>query len=204
MIAKQSANLTKNPTIKYSCGIDVGEKNMAISFVDKVPESLNVVCYKGSPELMCRYEIATGEEPEMISADRSNDKYLAFASLLDKIREFNYTETLIIEMQLSQNKSNMTRLEGILFGYIVGRYPNIRVCLSGSTIRNKFLRDKLNGYNVEEIDIPRVAQTKKASLQYVYLYYADIWEYLIGKDKIDDICDSVVYADIAYEKLQTK
>jgi len=186
----------------YTCGIDIGVKNLAISFVPTL-SGKSIISYKGPIECLLRFE-----EDEDIKEFRMNGKsashHECYTMLLEVIPEFKDTISTVIELQLAMNKSDMSRLDGVAYGFLKGRYPNMTVNLNASTIRNKFITDSIGSADTSEISLPRGYPTSKTqSFLFVghkfpmhYAYIQQISEI----DKIDDICDSVVYACLALVK----
>jgi hypothetical protein len=188
--------------IQFCCGIDIGVKNLAISFAEwgATEGEPTVISYKGTMESIDRFSEGDETQTMTISGKRlsHHDSYI---TILESIPEFRYTVSTVIEMQLAMNKSDMSRLDGVAYGYLRGRYPTMTVSLNGSTIRKKFITDAITGTNVSEIFIPRsYPDTKHPSFLFIGSKYPGYYRFIRdcpGVDKLDDLCDSVVYASIA-------
>lgn len=195
-------------TTHYTCGIDIGTKNLCISFTPLVtpitPETI-VISYKGSLETISRYE--TGEEVSIVlQLSKKESSHEAYIKILQAIPEFKDTKVTVIEEQLSMNRGEMARLDGVTYGFLRGTFPQMGVFLHGSGIRRKFIMDSLATKDVSNVVIPRgYPDSKELSFYYVGCLYADHYEYIQLfpdlKSKMDDICDSVVYACFARTKL---
>lgn len=194
--------------MEFTCGIDIGMKNMCITFVS----DRCIVVYKGSPLLMERLEKINGVEPicEEIQAfpprtlKKDIDHRKGFINLMSKMSEFAKTRSTVIEMQLAYNNTEMSRLDGIAFGFLNGRHPSMVVNINASTIRKGFITKALAGVDVSGVTIPRgLKDTKLASCQFVGARYPEFYAIIISiVDKHDDICDAVVYACIAAQHVR--
>ena len=195
-------------TTHYSCGIDIGTKNLCISFVaiaaQATPDAV-VISYKGSLESISRYE--TGQEASVVlTLSKRETSHEAYVKILQAIPEFKDTKSTVIEEQLAMNKGEMARLDGLTYGFLRGSFPTMSVHLHGSGIRRKFIMDSLANKDVSNVVIPKgYPDSKELSFYYVGCLYADHYEYIQLfpelKDKMDDICDSLVYACFAITKL---
>jgi hypothetical protein len=123
----------------------------------------------------------------------------AFVNILEAIPEFSQTTSVVIELQLAFNRGVMSRLDGIAYGFLKGRFPSMDVSLNASTIRKRFIEEELEGIDTSNYMIPRgYPATKIPSILFVAVSYPPHYDYIrSNNDKIDDICDSIVYAGIA-------
>jgi hypothetical protein len=191
---------------RFCCGIDIGVKNLAISFVEYIPIGTKreplVASYKGTMELMRRF--VEGMEVESLSlAGGRGLNHDSYIEIFEAIPEFANTISTVIEMQVVMNKSDMSRLDGVAYGFLRGRFPSMDVNLNGSTIRKKFTTEGIaqSAVNPDEVIIPRGYPTSKhQSFLFVgctfpshYIFLQSLQEL----DKLDDVCDSLVYASIA-------
>ena len=191
-------------TQSFTCGIDIGTKNLCISFISA--GELRVISYKGSLSSVFRYE--TGQESNEIIALSKRDtvhSHEAYVKILKVIPEFRDTTSTVIEEQLSMNKSNMARLDGVTYGFLRGMFPQMGVYLHGSGIRQKFITEALSNEDVSKVVVPRgYPGSKELSFYYVGCLFQQHYEYIHLfvelRDKLDDICDSVVYAGVARTK----
>ncbi len=183
----------------FACGIDIGTKNLSISFVS-LDDKRQVISYKGTMELMSRYEEGVDTQEFEISGRKlsNHDVYIA---ILETLPEFKDTVSTVIEMQLAMNKSDMSRLDGVAYGFLRGRFPSMMVNLNGSTIRTKFIANEIAPYETRDVLLPRgYPATKTPSFLFVGCIYPSHYAYIRAEpsiNKIDDICDSTVYASIA-------
>jgi hypothetical protein len=194
--------------LHFTCGIDIGTKNLCISFVPigepGIPTA--VTSYKGSLESVSRYETdEQGVEVIRLSKRDAAVSHEAYIKILKAIPEFSNTLSTVIEEQLSFNKSNMSRLDGVTYGFLRGSFPQMGVYLHGSTIRQKFITDALAQQDISRVVIPKgYPESKELSFYYVGCLFQEHYEYIHLftelRDKLDDICDSVVYAGVARTK----
>lgn len=203
-----SSSISKSPVTSapsFACGIDIGTENLAISFVEislgmEDDEQPRIISYKGTLNNVSRFE--EGIEVTTIStAGMKLSPHDAYVFILNKIAEFAHTTYTIIELQLAYNHSVMSRLDGVAFGFLKGKFPTMEVSLNASTIRKKFISDCVSEEEAQSVFIPRgYPPTKQPSMLYVGAkhpsHYAFI-QTMADIDKIDDICDSIVYASIA-------
>jgi hypothetical protein len=134
-----------------------------------------------------------------------NDMCEAYVAILETIPEFGNTVSAVIEMQLAFNRSEMSRLDGIAYGFLCGRYPDMSISLNSATIRKKFIADRLTDED-EGIVIPSgYPAAKRPSMVFVCAKLPSFYRHVMrNEDKIDDICDSLVYASIAAESYRVK
>ncbi len=176
----------------YCCGIDIGTKNLGISFVsDK-----EIISYRGDPHEMLRYEF-----DKNIIKITSNDKceYKSLITLLNTIPEFDNTYKIGIEKQIAFHNAEILRIDGIIYGYLSAKYPNI-VEYSSPKSRlnccNKLLEEYPEG---QKVKIPKksIREQKIPSLKVIGYLYPDFYDFIFDKvddEKLDDICDSAIYA----------
>lgn len=194
--------------LSFSCGVDIGEKNMAFGFVNRWGR---VVHYKQIGDTPNYKRTEVDQTDIILSPENPENQYDALIKVLEAIPEFKETNEVMIELQLAKNNSNMSRLDGMIYAFLRGRYKDIKVTLNSSTIRKKFINDRFTaeGIDIESVDISKALkpsnQAKIDSLKYVNQFYPEVWDYNCisengNKVKMDDICDTVVYADLAYAK----
>jgi hypothetical protein len=201
----------------FTCGIDVGTVNMCVSFVSnkgrivvyygpvlRKPGSheahMVVLRYPAEPdELLCAYPRGT------LVKDMSD--YHGFVRLLRQMKEFVSCSCVVIESQVAMNCAKMSRLDGILFGYLSG--IGIRAEYKGGGCRDGFVGKALVGVDTSEVELPKLKSrrgkakeddVKKSSYQYVGHKYPEFYAVMMDNksiDKYDDICDSILYANIA-------
>lgn len=180
----------------YACGIDVGTQNMAISFLS---DKEDIITYLGSLLEMTRYELDKEIQIVKSEAKKSDTDYKAMIMILNKIPEFAYTSSVVIELQMSVNCAKMSRIDGIVFGFLCGKFPSMVVNLSSPVVRKKFITERITGTDMSELALKKsIKETKILSFQFVYAKFRKYYDYMqsvIGK--LDDMCDSVVYASIA-------
>lgn len=208
ILSKKPARASVATTSNFTCGIDIGTENLAISFIeitmgDAVPR---IISYKGTLNDVLRFEM--GEETTKLTpAKLSRGKlhqHEAYVAILSIIPEFSQTTNTVIEMQLSCSKSLMSRLDGIAFGFLKGSFPSMSVSLHASTIRTKFISDRVSEEETNRVKIPRGYRTTKLqSIAFVATKLPAYYNFIEENpeiNKIDDICDSIVYAAIAIVK----
>lgn len=189
-------------TPSFTCGVDIGTENLAISFLEITyrDESPRIISYKGTLDRVLRLEENT--ETDVIAHEstkkRGTQSHEAYANILSAIPEFGQTTCTVIEMQLAYNHSVMSRLDGITFGFLKGRFPTMDISLNAPTIRKKFISERVGD---ESVHIPRgYPATKQQSMFYVGVKHPSYYAFIQSSEeigKIDDICDSIVYASIA-------
>lgn len=186
------------PSMSLACGIDIGIENLAISFVElRDGDHVRVIAYKGTLRQVLRFE--QGQEVSVINVPTGLQPHIAYLTLLESLPEFCHTVSTVIEMQLASNQSVMSRLDGIAFGFLRGRFPSMSVSLNAPGIRKNFITERIDDGST--VTIPKgYPATKYPSMVYVGTKYPEFYEYIMTHSqlsKIDDICDSIVYASIA-------
>jgi len=193
--------------MQFCCGIDIGVKNLAISFVEYVPDSVKerfVVSYKGTLEVMQRFVKGLETETFVVPGGKKMSHHEAYVNIFEMIPQFAQTVSTVIEIQLAAGRSDMSRLDGVAYGFLRGRFPSMDVHLNGSTIRKKFTAERItqSGVNPDEVIVPRgYPETKHQSFLFVGCVFPSYYAFLLslaGLDKLDDLCDSIVYASIAF------
>lgn len=183
---------TKSSETVYTCGIDIGSVNFAVAFVSL--DQKTALCYKGDLTMLVRYGGASGYA---MAEDSAKTDYERICDILGQIPEFINTAAVVIELQVVMNRQSMSRLDGIVYGFLKGRYPSITVLYNAAGIRAKFISDSLVGVDTSKIEIPKVAATKVESLRYTAAKFPELWNAIKQKPKLDDFCDAVVYAGVA-------
>jgi hypothetical protein len=188
-------------SVQYTCGVDIGTENLAISFIEVSWRSAppRIISYKGSLSKVLRFE--RDVETTVISQSGKAGPSEDYVGILCAIPEFSQTVQAVIEMQLAFNHSAMSRLDGVAYGFLRGRFPSMVVSLNAATIRKKFIAEQLGNEDISNYMIPRgYPATKVPSIFFVAVRNPPHYEYILSNreiDKIDDICDSIVYASIA-------
>lgn len=177
--------------------------NMSISFVNI--KTKDVICYIGSCTEMYRYQanVQTNilEVPSKKRPSKA-DECLYLVALLSNIDEFKQTSIVHVEKQPGVAKKEMCRLDGIIFGFMGGMgiecvYVDARVRVSYAI--SEFERIKAgNEANTEELFKASKTSIKSPSIALWKEKYPLFYAYIIELDlkKIDDIADSIVYADM--------
>jgi hypothetical protein len=197
---------------EFSCGVDIGEINLAIAFVS--PDG-RVINYRGAithakatsthPDIsphLTRYEI--GVEPSTVVPPKRLPEHACLVQFLQSIVEFNHTKYSAIEMQLASNTAAMSRYDGIIYGWLIGRFPNMLTTLNGSTCRKRAVEGFFTkaGLDINGVVIPAVIkknESKINSYKFVKTFHPESWEYFqLMQLKMDDVCDTLVYAAIAF------
>lgn len=201
MIEKEIEKSVKNNLV-YFCGIDIGEKNIAISFIDT---EKNIVSYHGSPSIMYRYEI--DKDVVIIECPKKTQYPENLISILYAIKEFNNSVKIFIEKQPGIASREMCRMDGVIFGFI-SRHVKICEYIDPRT-RISFAEKKINNFTSEITDsiiVPKsIKKTKVSSYIFVKGAFPKFYDYICAEaDKSDDILDAVIYAFIAFESAGKK
>lgn len=186
---------------EYSCGIDIGTVNFGICFVS----SSEIIGYMGTLQKFTRYQV-TKEKLEIVpefseKIDEISSNYSIFIELLSSIPEFEKTFRVVVEKQISQHNAEILRLDGIVYGYLSGRYPNMRVEYMSPQMRisesNKII---LAHPECEDTKIPKTFRKQKIFSMKILGYLDPNFYNLLIQEiedlKIDDLCDSFLYAII--------
>jgi hypothetical protein len=203
MTSVEKKTCVQRPTL--ACGVDIGTQNLAISFVGVGVSEGCVISYKGTLNEVRRFEedqetavLKFGTKSKRPS---TNDICEVYVSILESIPELDYTVSTVIEMQLAFNRSEMSRLDGIAYGFLKGRFPGMKISINAATIRRKFISDRVSEDEESVVVVPRgYPATKHQSMVFVCTKMSSFYRYITQNediDKIDDICDSLVYASIA-------
>lgn len=187
-------------TKEYSCGIDIGTKNLGFCFV-----SLNtVIGYRGTSEKMLRYE--TGKEILEISAPENENEifseYKQLITILNLIPEFEKTFRIAIEKQISHHNAEILRMDGIIFGFLSGKFPDINIEYFAPQKRISESEKIILTFPDSDIFTPpikSIREQKIPSLKITSYFFPDFYSFIlenIDDKKLDDLCDSLVYAII--------
>lgn len=176
---------------EYSCGIDLGTENLGICFFSDE----EIIGYRGSPFLLKRYQVGV----EIIDyVAKSTDIYDAVIEVLDMIFEFENTREVRIEKQLPKHNADMIRIDGIIFGYLKSKCKNVEY-ISPNT-RMSFM-DSLMGRNpesqVEGLPVKKYKDSKIPGMKITKYFYPEYFNFIAKhaeEGKLDDLCDSLIYA----------
>lgn len=187
------------------CGIDIGNKNMALSFIT---EDNEVITYKGEVDgkNSFLYRYVQDEEPKKIDLVRCVDVPRDICMLLAIIPEFQETSKVYIELQVNMHNAGILKLEGVIIGFLIGRYTRMQVESCSSVKRTNFATKYINAKGESSIKIvgspPKTKHNTMYMVGHLYLDFYNFMlqfvkceEYCIGK--MDDVCDTIAYAYMA-------
>jgi hypothetical protein len=181
---------TMKEQIGFHCGIDIGFINLSFSFLHS---NGKVISYVGSVDEMIRFE--EGIEPSVVELECSKTtlKHERLFLLLDSIIEFNQCINFIVERQPSLASAEGCRLDGLIMGYLRGKK------LNGSYL------DSRTRQSFTEASCPETStdvKKKQFSISFVAQKFPSFFSYVQSKrKKVDDICDSLIYAYMSSEAL---
>lgn len=181
--------------MNYSCGIDVGTKNLGICFVS----SDRVIGYRGELNKIYRYEAE-----KLICVLEANGKtdHVNLIQILSMIPEFEKTFKVSIEKQMAQHNAEILRIDGIIYGFLTGRYPNIAVDYISPQKRKSEAEKILSLYpEAQNVKLPKrtFREQKLPGMKITGYFYPEFYQYIkdeIDDNKLDDICDSLIFAII--------
>ena len=166
-----------------------------------------IIGYRGEISSLKRYE--TGKQTLIIKPQQKNpceislgDDYSDLVNILEQIPEFANTFNVSIEKQVPFHNAEILRIDGIIFGFLSGKYPkaNVRYITPQARLSESSAIIK-NFPEIEEIKTPKgytgKKDTKIPGLKIVRFFYPEFYEHIsteMEDDKLDDICDSLVYA----------
>lgn len=187
------------------CGVDIGNKNMALSFITEDDE---VITYKGEVDgknsFLVRY--TQDEIPTKIEIQKCIDVPRDICQLLAMIPELSCTTRTFIELQVNMHNAGILKLEGVIIGFLIGRYPRMQVDSCSSVKRTSYASKFVAQRGQSEIRIVGSPPKTKHDTMYVVghlfkpfyefmLEFVKCDEFCIGK--MDDVCDTIVYAYMA-------
>jgi hypothetical protein len=182
--------------IGFHCGVDIGFGNLAITFLGmNGPFEGRIVSYIGSVDEMLRLE--QGVEPSVIHSEQPKNTPMCekVFELIDNIPEFKAVVHFIIERQPSLASAEGCRLDGQMLGYLRGK--GLNGCYLDSRTRQNFTERECPEVSVE-------AKKKQFSISFVVQKYPTFYAFIKDKrKKIDDVCDSLIYAYMSSEALSS-
>lgn len=190
------------------CGIDIGTENMCLSFIT---EDDQVVCYKGKNNNKACYLVryAYEEEPTVLSVavTSKSDYYHNICYMLALVPEFKNTIRVFVELQVSMHHACILKIEGAIIGYLLGRYPSVQVESCSSQKRTSFAKKYVEVHGTPDVRLYGVVRNTKTETMYMAAslypeFYSFITQFCDKSlqwyvDKMDDICDTIVYAHMA-------
>lgn len=188
-----------------TCGIDIGNKNMALSFIT---ENGEIITYKGevNGKNSYLYRYVLDEEPKKLELQKCVDVPRDICMLLAMISEFKDTKRTFIELQVNMHNAGILKLEGVIIGFLIGRYNNMDVDSCSSAKRtnfaSKFIKDK-GASPITIVGSP--PKTKHDTMHMVGHLYTDFYNFMLefvksdeaAIGKMDDVCDTIAYAYMA-------
>ena len=175
----------------FHCGIDIGDINLAITFLDR--NTGRIVSYIGSVDDMMRIEEGTETIMLQLNCPKTTLKHDRIFLLFDSIVELNTTINVIIERQPSLASAEGCRTDGLIMGYLRGK--GLSCCYLDSRVRQSFTESVCDSLST-------TAKKKEFSISFVIQKYPSFLDYAKSKrKKIDDICDSLIYAYMSSEAL---
>lgn len=201
-IKEQKIKYSPNFFPEYSCGIDIGTSNFGICFVS----SGEVIGYRGSLEKFTRYQVSKENFQITAETQKKSDEifseYAIFTELLGLIPEFEKTFRVGIEKQVAFHNAEILRIDGIVFGFLSGRYPNIKVEYISPQTRMSESKKIMSEYpECENVKIPKKSfREQKIPGMKITGFFEPVFYKLLMEEvedsKIDDLCDSFLYAII--------
>lgn len=183
---------------KFTCGIDIGTKNMGFCFVSKN----RIVAYRGTVFEFYRYEI--GKKTELFKRKDDEDFCNGLVEMIFSMKEFDNTTSIRIERQLALHNNEILRYDGIVYGTLRGKYPKANVVYIAPRSRTSALEKVIDQYNEfldKEINKSYKA-TKVPSLIITKNFFPTFYELIVEEiddKKLDDICDALIYAILETE-----
>lgn len=175
----------------YVCGIDIGTKNLGICFFS----SKEIIGYRGSLFHLIRYQLDT---PLIDYKSKSENMYESLIELLEMIHEFEHTIAIKIEKQVPFHNSEVLRIDGIIYGFLKS------VCKSVDYVDSKRRMSFMKGICTIDPDCDKTVLPNKTyrpqkipGMKITKYFYPDFFELLeknVEDGKLDDICDSLIYA----------
>ena len=188
------------------CGIDIGKENMALSFIMPNEE---VITYKGAVNGKKSYLIryAQDEEPIELRLVRVIDTYRDICCLLSMVDELKHTTQTYIELQVCMHNSSILKLEGVILGFLLGRYTRMQIASCSSIKRTNFANAYVKKHNITGRHIVGNPPATKVNTMYMVGHlFPDFYDYLLqfvnrssewDLGKMDDACDTIAYAYMA-------
>jgi len=181
----------------YSCGIDIGTKNLAMCFFS----GQRMIGYRGDISYLNRYEL---DKPVQkicgdLQEENISSKYQCLISLLRKIPEFDNCFLINIEKQLPLHNAEMLRIDGIIFGYLSTLSSCTKVQYISSQTRSNYSENILKKFEDCKKTIIKKKPSKEqkiAGIQITGYFFPEFYEKLVETvedEKLDDICDCVIY-----------
>jgi len=187
------------------CGIDIGNKNMALSFITDENE---VITYKGvvdgKDSFLYRY--VQDEEITKIELSKSVDVPHDICMLLALVPELRDTTRTYIELQVNMHNAGILKLEGVIIGFLIGRYTQMQVDSCSSRKRTCFATKYVTQHGKPSIKlIGSPPATKHDTMYMVGSLYPEFYDFMLqfmksGEydiGKMDDVCDTIAYAHMA-------
>lgn len=191
------------PDSEWYTGIDVGQVNLGISFFN----GHKLISYRATPNGIYKYDIEH-ETPMMIDFKydmQSPDDLKTLYAVLSFIPEFYHTKRIVIEEQLPFHNADMLRIDGAIHGFLSSKYSETDVRYLKPNSRAAFTKKYLSRFpDAENTFLPLTKikkEAKKDPMKIIGYEFPDFYSHIlmfVPDKKIDDICDSALYAFYAF------
>lgn len=177
--------------VNYVCGIDIGTENFGICFLSKE----EIVCYRGSPYLMKRYQVGV---PVIDYSTNLKNIYDSLVEILESIKEFSSTISVKIEKQVAFHSSEVLRLDGIVFGFLKSKCPSVEYVSPNKRMSfMKEIMEKNPGCSETQVQKKKYREAKIPGMKITKFFFGEFYDFVeenVEDGKLDDICDSLIYA----------
>jgi hypothetical protein len=126
-------------------------------------------------------------------------------SILSFIPEFYHTKKIVIEEQLPFHNAEMLRIDGAIHGFLTSKYRDSEVKYLKPNSRAAFTKKYLLKFPAAENTFLPLTKIKKESkkdpMKIIGHEFPDFYSHILSfvpDKKIDDICDSSLYAFYAF------
>lgn len=192
----------------FFCGIDIGTVNLSFCFVSQY----KIIAYRGTCKQMFRYEINLPVVPFCVNSSE-NDDFKCISKMIDIIPEFANTKRVRIEKQVSgfkkfiggkmqtlSNNPEILRYEMAVYMKIYAKFPFIDLDFFSPRERIKEIERIFSVTGKKEnIYMPKksIKEEKIPSIEFTANFFPSFYDFIIivvEDNKLDDICDCLVYA----------
>ena len=190
----------------FSCGIDIGTVNLSFCFVS--PNK--IVAYRGTCRNLFRYEM---DNPVIEFKIYGKDDFKCINALIDMIPEFSQTYRVRVEKQVSgfkkfiggrmqtlSNNPEILRYEMAVYMKILSKFSHIDLDYFQPRERISQIEKifSITGKK-DNVYLPKksIRAEKIPSLEFAANFFPNFYDFVItvvNDNKLDDICDCLVYA----------